>query len=169
MERVGVEIEKKYIIEMPTVADMSALAEYTSSEIVQIYLTSAENQTRRVRSRKYTDRCEYYETVKIRIDKMSSTEIERDIAKEEFDRLSCDIAAGTRPIIKTRYTFLYLGQTFEIDVYPEWKRSCIMETELDDRERLAKMPPFIKILIDVTGDKSYSNASMSRAFPAEII
>ena len=107
------------------------------------------------------------QTRKIRIDEMSSTEIEREISAVEFDSLAGNILSGTRPISKTRYTFIYKNQLFEIDVYPEWKRTAIMETELDSRERTFDFPEFIEIVKDVTGDKSYSNRGMSHIFPKE--
>jgi CYTH domain-containing protein len=98
---------------------------------------------------------------------MSSHELEREIEREEFDALVQKIAAGSRPIVKTRHTFDYLGQTFEIDVYPDWERTCIMETELDSRDASPEIPDFIRIVAEVTGDKRYSNAAMSRSFPEE--
>ena len=142
---------------------------YTSSDIVQIYLDAEPGVTRRIRSRAYADGVvRYFETEKRRVDEMSSIEREREIEKTDFDNFSLQIAAKTRPIIKTRYTFDYLGQTFEIDVYPEWERTCIMETELPSRDTEVKMPSFIRILADVTGEGRYSNAQMSRTFPEEL-
>jgi len=43
-----------------------------------------------------------------------------------------------------------------------------METELPSEDTNTDIPPFIKIIKEVTGIKAYSNASMSRAFPNEI-
>ena len=165
----NLEIERKYIIEKPSVDKMRECEAYTSSDIVQIYLSSEAGVTRRIRSRAYADGVvQYFETEKRRVDEMSSIEREREIEKIDFDNFSLQIAAKTRPIIKTRHTFDYLGQTFEIDVYPEWERTCIMETELPSRDTEVKMPSFIRILADVTGDKRYSNAAMSKSFPEEI-
>ena len=164
----NIEIERKYIIKKPDALDMASCEGYSSSEIVQIYLTSPAGVTHRIRSRRYADGIRYYETTKIRIDKMSSHEYEREIEKREFDGLAERIADGSRPIIKTRHTFDYLGQTFEVDVYPEWKNTAVMETELLSREATATFPDFIRVVAEVTGDKRYSNAQMSRSFPEEM-
>ena len=99
---------------------------------------------------------------------MSSHELEREIKRDEFDALAEKIAEGSRPIIKTRHTFDYLSQTFEIDVYPDWERTCIMETELPSRDTEVPFPDFIRMIAEVTGDKRYSNAAMSRKFPDEL-
>lgn len=168
MTEPNIEIERKYVIEKPRIADMASLENYTSSEIVQIYLASPSGVTHRIRSRAYSDRVLYYETTKIRIDKMSSHEYEREIEKREFDSLAEKIAEGSRPVIKTRYTFDFSGQTFEVDVYPEWEHTAVMETELPSREATATFPDFIRVIAEVTGDKRYSNAAMSRSFPEEL-
>ena len=165
----NLEIERKYVIEKPRIDKMRECEAYTSSEIVQIYLDSEPGVTRRVRSRAYSDgRVQYFETEKERVDEMSSIEREREITKADFDNFSLQIAAKTRPIIKTRHTFDYLGQTFEIDVYPDWERTCIMETELPSRDTEVTFPDIIRVVAEVTGDKRYSNAAMSRKFPDEL-
>ena len=167
--KIGVEIERKYIIKMPPLSVIAAQPEYTRSDIIQIYIQSEPGVTHRVRRRRYSDRIEYIENKKIRIDGISSTEMETEISETRFDELTSGILDGTRPVLKTRHTFLFAGYTFEIDVYPEWTSTAIMETELQDREERAEIPPFIEVIKEVTGDKTYSNASMSRHFPSEVI
>ena len=164
---VNVEIERKFIIEAPTAQELTELPGHTESKIRQIYLDSEIGETRRIRRREYPDRTVYYETKKIRIDGMSAKEIEREICEEEFFELERCIKRGTVPVNKVRHTFPYCGHIFEIDVYPEWQRSCIMEVELKSRLETVEFPPFIKIIREVTGAKAYSNAQMSKSFPSE--
>lgn len=163
-----VEIERKYIIEKPSIADMQTMADYTASDIVQIYLKSSPTLTRRIRSRAYSDNTVYTETVKVRIDEISANESEREITAERFDELSREIADGSRVLHKTRHTFSYGRHTVEIDVYPEWENTAVLEVELRGRDECVLLPDFIEIIKEVTGDKRYSNASMSRAFPEEL-
>ena len=165
--KTAVEIERKYVIKMPSLSVLAEQENYTSSEILQIYLKGEQGETHRIRRRSYPDKTICTETRKIRIDKMSSTEIEGEITEESFNALAAAPLEGTIPIEKTRHTFVYKGQLFEIDVYPQWKNTAIMETELPSRDKNVEMPDFINILKEVTGNKAYSNASMSRAFPAE--
>ena len=163
-----IEIERKYVISMPDVCAMQSEEGYTSSDIVQIYLTSAPHVTHRVRSRTKGGVTKYTETKKVRISGMSAYEDEREITESEFLTLRENIAEGTTPVIKTRHTFLFAGQLFEIDVYPNWRTTAIMETELPSEDTVVEIPSFIKIIKEVTGIKAYSNASMSRNFPEEI-
>ncbi len=164
---MNIEIEKKYIIELPKKECLMKMSDYTESEIIQIYLSSEKGVTHRIRSRKMSGNVNFTETKKVRIDKMSALEDEHEISEDEFLRLSKMQDKGTRAIKKTRHTFIYKGQLFEIDVYPEWERHAILETELCDRDADVIFPEFIRIVRDVTGEKSYSNASMSRSFPKE--
>ena len=164
-----IEIERKYIIKMPSLKEMQSMEDYTESKITQIYLESARGVTHRVRSRVYGGQAVYTETKKTRIDEMSVYEDEREISESEFAEKSKNIDKSTRPIFKTRYTFSYKGATFEIDAYPEWKKHAIMETELNSRTEEVVMPPFISIVREVSGEKPYSNSSMSNSFPKELI
>ncbi len=168
MSEINIEIEKKYIIELPDVSEMEKTEGYTKSEITQIYLSSETGITHRVRSRVTAGNITYTETKKLRIDDMSAFEDEREISREAFSALSRNKKSGTQEIKKVRHTFIYKGQMFEVDVYPEWKRSAILETELKTRETAVEFPSFIKIIKDVTGDGRYSNAGMARAFPDEM-
>lgn len=163
----NVEIERKYIIKMPNIAAMQAECDYCYSDITQIYLMSSPRITHRIRSRKYSDKTVYTETKKVRIDKISSYEDEREISVDEFERLRLARDPESRELRKTRHVFSYNDQIFEIDVYPEWTHTAIMETELPTRDTDVELPQFIEIVREVSGNKSYSNASMSRHFPEE--
>ena len=163
----GIEIERKYIIYMPDINAASLFSGYTRSEITQTYLKADDNVTRRVRKRVFTDHVEYTETVKRRLDNISSKEDERCITEAEYLAMLAEIKDGTEPVHKCRHTFEYMGHTVEIDVYPNWQKFCIMETELEDRDEAVSYPSFIKIFSEVTGDRRYSNAAMAESFPPE--
>ncbi len=164
-----IEIERKYVIKMPDFDLLRQERGYTESEILQIYIESQEGVTHRIRKRSYKGLTVYTETKKSRIDFISSIEEENEISEERFAELSEKIKTGTAPIIKTRHTFLYNENTFEIDVYQNRKGSAVMETELENREAAPEMPPFIEIIKEVTGDYRYSNAAMAADFPKEIV
>ena len=54
------------------------------------------------------------------------------------------------------------NQYFEIDIYPEWQDQAIMEIELRTEDEEIRFPQGIEIIKEVTGDKGYSNYSLSR-------
>ena len=163
----GIEIERKYIIYKPNLSLLSRSEFFREYSIIQTYLQSPDKTTRRVRKIEYNGIIRYIETVKRRIDALSSYEDERLIEEEEYQELLSDRLKGSRDIVKTRYEFYYERQKYEIDVYGEWKNFCIMETELDSRDDIFELCPFINVYAEVTGRKEYSNMSMSLSFPEE--
>ena len=168
-EKTPVEIERKYVIRIPDVKVLEEQEGYTVSKIFQTYLESEPSVTRRVRRRIYDGRTVYTETKKVRIDEISSYEDEREVSENEYMHLLCRKIPGTKTLAKTRHTFVCSGQTFEVDIYPDWQESCIMETELASRNTEVAFPPFITVIKEVSGEKKYSNASISREFPDELI
>ncbi len=166
---IPVEIERKFVIRLPDVDILATCDGYTFSEIEQTYLESEEGVTHRVRARRYFENAVYTETKKVRIDKMSALEDERQISEDEYRSLLEKRKRGSVTLRKVRHTFEHLGKTVEIDVYPEWKASCVLEVELSSRDEDVRLPEFINVVKEVTGDKKYSNASMSMRFPDELI
>ncbi len=161
------ETERKYLIRKPNFQLLSGLDGYTVSDIEQIYLDEKDGLTRRVRMIKYADRVEYTENTKRRISKMTCIENEVEITKERYLELKSEIASDCSPLYKRRHTFYYLGQTLEIDEYPSFLHSAILEIELKSEDTIPAFPEFIEIISEVTGDKKYSNHSMAKSFPDE--
>lgn len=166
---MALEIERKYVILMPDVRALEKYPDYIATDIIQTYLQSAPGITHRVRKRTYPHGTVYTETKKVRVDKISAEEKERELSEEEYLELLKQSDTGRVPIVKTRHSFSYLGQLFEIDVYPRWKQSCILETELKSEDTEVEFPPELKIIAEVSGDKRFSNAGMAREFPKELI
>lgn len=164
---MSVEIERKYIIAKPSLDYISTLDGYTASAITQTYLLSDAGVSSRVRRREFESGVIYTETKKIRIDGMSAIEDEREISESEYRMLLSCRDTSLNPIHKVRYTFTNEGKTFEVDVYPEWKSTAIMEIELDEYDEKFTVPGFIKIIKEVTGERRYSNHSMAKSFPEE--
>lgn len=161
------EIERKYIIKIPAISDMAANLPYTVSEITQTYL-QAHGLTHRVRRRETSGKVVYTETRKIRIDQMSAVEDEREISADEYERLLEKRDTRLHPINKVRHTFFYKGHTFEVDVYPFWQSTCVLETELSSRDEQVEFPEFIEMVKEVTGNKAYSNHSLAFKIPSEL-
>ena len=163
---MGVETERKFIIKMPDFSLLKGMDGFTKSEIEQIYLES-QGSTRRIRKRVFCDKVLYTETEKIRINSLSAVENEREISENEFSALAVFIRSGSTLIKKTRYTVKSKEVLLEIDVYPQWKDTAIMEIELQDENQEIEIPSFIEVLREVTGNKAYSNSGMSMNFPKE--
>lgn len=160
-----VEIERKYLITPPddTVLEtISRCGGYDRSDIEQIYITGENGEGGRIRRREFADKCRYYYTIKRDINGLSRFETEYEISAEEYARLSADILEGTHPIKKVRYCFLFDGQLFELDVYDFDEPFATLEIELQSEEQEVRLPDFIDVIADVTGDKRYRNFTLAR-------
>lgn len=163
---VNIETEKKYLIKMPSECFLSKLEQ---SEIEQIYVvTSGGYDGERVRRRRYADKEIFTRTGKRRLTEMSAIEDEREISEEEFSFMSQSIEPGTSPVIKKRYVLPYRGYDFEIDVYPFWSETAVMEVELPSETAEFELPPEITVIRDVTADPRYKNHAIARKRPPEI-
>lgn len=156
----SIELEKKYLIEYPNIADFEKYKPY-KAEIEQIYLQSPIG-SHRIRKRGNDGAYAYYETMKMRLSGDKCLEYENIISKEMYEQLKNEADALKHPIIKDRYCFLYDGQYFEMDVYPFWDDKAVLELELRSRNQEVNIPPEIKIIKDVSKDKKYKNSYLAR-------
>ena len=161
-EEIPKEIERKYLIEYP---DLNFLKNFKSckiAEIVQTYLKSKNpNEVVRIRQRGFKGSYSYTKTIKRNVTNTTREEIESKISQAEYISLLTQADNKHRQIIKTRYSLVYKNQYFEIDIYPEWQDRAIMEIELRDEKQKVIIPPFIKVIKEVTDDLSYRNENIS--------
>jgi CYTH domain-containing protein len=87
--------------------------------------------------------------------------VERVLAREEYQRLIGEANPNLRRILKTRYTFSYEHQYFQLDAFTTPIQLTILEVELTESTQEVLMPPFIKVIKEVTDDEEYSNARIA--------
>jgi CYTH domain-containing protein len=156
------EIERKFLIEYPDIAELESLPNCQKVEIIQTYLTTPDGEESRIRQRGIDGSYVYFHTTKKKVTDQKRIELEHSISKDEYLRLLMDADPSCRPIRKTRYCLTYENQYFEIDVYPFWQDRAILEIELADEETEIRFPKQIKIIREVTDDDTYKNASLAR-------
>lgn len=159
------EIERKYLIAYPDTQQLRSLCSAVY-EIEQTYLQSAPHITARVR-RRTGEREEFFHTEKERCSDRTCVERERQIGREEYERLLLERAEDALTIQKMRYCLPYGGFMFEIDVYPFWQKIAVMEVELASEEQVFALPPQITVLREVTDDRRMKNAALARHIPDE--
>ncbi len=164
----NIETERKFLIERPDPARLLAEEGATADTIVQTYLVSPQGVTLRVRRREGRGRVTYTATRKRRLSDMSAEENEREITEELYRTLLSAADPALRPIEKTRISVPYGGRLLEIDLYPFWERTAILEIELPSEDAPFKLPPYLTVLREVTGDKQYKNVSLAKKNPEEI-
>ena len=138
-------------------------------EIVQIYLTSGEGETRRVRQVVSGGSIHYYRTFKRRLTSLSAEEDEREIDPVSYMEYAKEQIPGSRPVAKTRYRIPYGGHLLEFDIYPFWDDRAILEIELKSEWEGAQIPDYAQIIRDVSSDFAYKNSQLAMEVPMEVI
>lgn len=168
--KMPLEIERKYLIKMPSVALLEQQPLYMKIDMVQVYLNN-QGATSGMRIRKSTlnGKTSYKKTYKKSITNVTRVEIEDDITEQEWKDLKFNIDPDSQPIEKVRHCFMYEGQLFELDIYPFWNDRATLELELEREDQVIKLPPFIQVIKEVTEDNRYKNRSLSyEVFTEEI-
>lgn len=160
-----VEIERKYLIRLPDTKQMRRDG-WVLWRIRQTYLNAPPEVSRRVRAVRTAGQTLYTETIKRRINALSCYEEERAISRSAYYRLLREARADSVTLVKERYRFPYAGHMLEVDCYPFWRGTAVLEIELPDERETAQIPDFLTVLQDVTGDPFYKNAALARYLAA---
>lgn len=167
MENEPLEIERKFLIRMPSEDILRRMAE-KRIEICQVYLCREEDQgSRRIRCSRWNGGEVYHYNEKIRLTDRTRIEREREITREEFDRLREEADPQRRPVEKVRWCIPYAGHTLELDVFPFWQRQAFCEAELSREDEELLLPEWIEVIREVTEDHRYNNNSLARTIPEE--
>lgn len=162
------EIERKFLINYPDESFFAGCK--ISYEIQQVYLArDYEGFSSRIRKRSDGVNIEYFHTRKKRISDIRRIEIENLITEEEYTSLLSMKDPDKNTVIKRRYCYEYKGKLFEIDIFPFWHDRAIMEIELSDEQELFDIPNELKIIKEVTGDSRYTNSSLAKEIPFDLI
>jgi CYTH domain-containing protein len=166
--KTPIEIERKYLIDRPCEQTLRSLAGAHYRDIVQTYLASEKGSARRVRKSVYDDgRVAYVETVKRRQSDLSAEEYERTLDEEEYARLLREADQTRTPIEKRRYMIPFGTHLLEIDLYPFWGRTAILEIELASEEEEVTLPDFLTVLREVSAEKAFKNRALALHIPSE--
>lgn len=160
------EIERKYLIARPAETELARHAAQRW-EILQIYLRSAPGVTARIRQVTEGEETRYYYTEKRRLSSLAAEETEREVTALEYLQLFRRVDTALKPIRKCRWRIPHAGHVLEVDVYPFWERTAVLEIEFQDENESAEIPAWITILKDVTADHRYKNVSLAREVPPE--
>ena len=153
-----IEIERKYLVEK-----LGEIPNGNISEIEQTYLLPVDGQERRVRMRGENGHNVYFLTTKIRLSYDRNYEHERQIDEHRYRELLREANPEKRTIRKLRCCFLWKDQYFELDEFLEPKLDHLL-LEIEDAEDASSvdLPPFLRIIEDVTGKPEYHNSNIAK-------
>ncbi len=163
-----VEIEKKWvIIGTPDISSLNSIP----VRITQVYLATDEEtgEEARLRARTVQDFTTYYRTVKRPTDDPRvKIEEETVISYETYLKLLKNQEKGTKQITKTRWCFVYKNQFFELDHIESPIDLWLLESELLSKDDWVELPHHIGTIVDVIGNKTFTNKSIARGLKQKL-
>jgi len=89
-------------------------------------------------------------------------EKEHEISRNQYEKYLQKFHPDKVTLEKTRFVFKYNDQVFELDVFKgPLKGLAILEIELDSMDEKIELPPFLKIIEEVTTDRKFNNFTLS--------
>lgn len=170
MSNTKLEIERKFLIKFP--ASWSALAELFDGiidvkRISQAYLTPKKGEPS-ARVRKTIEGLSgetetvYHYNQKHHVEGGINKEYEKEISKSQYLKYLKEVHPEKFILEKTRFVFKFQDQVFELDLFKgPLKGLAILEIELEDKNQKVELPPFLKLIKEVTQDKRFNNFSLA--------
>lgn len=161
-EPVPPEIRRRYLIDYPDMEKLESIEDCHRIEIEQVYMRSAEDVEIRVRRQKSGRDCTFYMTRQKVSDGKRRLESETRLSEKVYLKLLEEADPARGRILKTRYSLIWKGQDFAIDLYPFWKDRALVEVSLSSEKQTIHFPPFLKHRKEVTGDERYEVSFLAR-------
>ena len=152
-----IEEERKYIVELT-----GPLPDTVESEITQTYLVADPDCEVRLRRRGWNGEYVNVHKTKKRVSPTEVLETERQVSNALYESLLQQADPYRATIRKTRHSFIWKGQYFELDSYSEPTDGLlILETKGIAQQEDVNFPPFLRVVEDVTGNPQYYNYNIA--------
>ena len=149
--------ERVYIVELT-----GELPECVESEITQTYLVADPDCEVRLRRRNWDGEVVNVHKTKKRISATEVLETERQVSNALYESLLQQADPYRATIRKTRRSFIWKGQYFEIDTFhAPLDNLAMLQTKGVEVGEQVNMPPFIRVIEDVTGNPEYYNYNIA--------
>ena len=149
--------ERVYIIELT-----GELPECIESEITQTYLVADPDCEVRLRRRSWGGEVVNVHKTKKRISATEVLETERQVSNALYESLLQQADPYRATIRKTRRSFIWKGQYFEIDTFHQpVSNLVVLQTKGVAEQESVNFPPFIRVIKEVTGDQQYYNYNIA--------
>ena len=155
------EARRRFLVEYPDISMLENLPDCYREEIDQVYLHAPQNEEIRLRKRRSGGDCVYYLTRTKTEGGHRRLDSEGRLTEREYMRLLGNADPKMKPIHKTRWSIYWKGHHYEIDLYPFWKDRAVLEVLLQDEDEDARIPDFLQVIKEVTGDREYEIASLA--------
>lgn len=150
--------ECKYIVEVT-----DELPSTIDSEITQTYLVADPDCEVRLRRRRLNGQTLNIHTTTRTLSPKEKIVTERQVSNQLYESLLQQADPYRSTIRKYRRSFIWQGQHFELDTYSEPHSGLvILETKGMSCHADVKMPPFLRVIRNITGDETYYNFNLAK-------
>ena len=160
-----VEKFNKYLIEVDDelLERLKKEANYSTSHIVQHYLTSDNGNERRIRRRERGDDVLYSYSEANYLKTNERIKVDRVLTERQYKDYNHQIDRSLNVTDKMRYAFINNGSFFKLDVFDFDRTKGILSTESTADETETKLPDYVKVIKDITGDVNYKNYYLAKS------
>lgn len=152
-----IEEERKYIVEVT-----GPIPGSIESEITQTYLVAEPGCEVRLRRRCWKGKQVNIHTTKKRISDHEQIETECIVNNNLYTSLLRQADSYRQTIRKSRNTFIWKGQFFELDTFQEPLPHLVtLEAKGVAEHENVNFPPFVNVVEDITGNADYDNYNIA--------
>ena len=157
-----VEKFKKYLVEIDenVLESLKNETNFSHVHIVQHYLNSTVGNERRIRKRERNGSTLYYYTEAKVITTNERIKKDRIISERQYFEYMPEADSKLKPIDKERYSFIYDGHFFKLDVFRFDQTKGLLSLQLPEEE--IKLPSYIKVIKEVTDNSDYKNYNLAQ-------
>ena len=153
-----IEDERKYIVKLVGELPDDSI----ESEITQTYLVADPDCEIRLRRRDWGGEVVNVHKTKKRISATEVLETERQVTNALYESLLQQADPYRSTIRKTRRSFIWKGQYFEIDTFHQpVDNLVILQTKGIAEQEHVNFPPFIRVVSDITANPQYYNYNIA--------
>ena len=163
----GTPVEKfnKYLIEVDdeVLAKFAQEANYSTSHIVQHYLRSENGYERRVRSRQSDDTVMYTYSEANYLNTNERIKTDSVITERQYKDYLHQADKDLNVLDKMRYSFIDDDLFYKLDVFNFDTTKGILSIDVPSDGRPIRIPDYVKVIKDVTGDINYKNYYLAKS------
>lgn len=154
----------KYLIEVndELLQQLAKQDNYSTSHIVQHYLTSDNGFERRIRLRERDGDVLYSYSEANYLSTNERIKVDRVLTERQYNDYKHQIDKSLNVTDKMRYSFINNDNFFKLDVFNFDTSKGILSTESTADESEVKIPEFINVIKDVTGNVNYKNYHLAK-------
>lgn len=149
--------ERVYIVELT-----GPLPECIESEITQTYLVAEPDCVVRLRRRSWGGEVVNVHKTQKHVSPTEVIETERHVSNALYESLLQQADPYRSTIRKTRHSFTWQGQYFEMDTFHEPVTNLmILQAKGIAEQEEVNFPPFVRVVEDITGNQRYYNYNIA--------